>query len=303
MEGAQGGANRVRAFPRERFVSDVALIPAMVSEYASAAGDTNPVHHDADFAAATRYGRPIASGTFTTALLLGLTASHYSKCAAMVGQFWVRFRRPIYADETIRLEWLVVKVTPSVKLGGDVEAATAILNRMAITKARMNLSQLARRAHLNNEYFILEKDGIPVPGLPKRCCTSCRPALQYHCAANANNRGVPGPHSQPLRSRVEKAGAHHPGLPEHYKGIVGTLKPDPYNRSREHLIKKLRGVQADDGQYRIRSGRFCVTSRYIALHCVRLECAPLLDTPENATPAVHPIRVASGCIWLRRSSQ
>jgi acyl dehydratase len=39
----------------------------------------------------------------------------------MVGlEFWVRFRRPIYADETIRLEWLVVKVTPSEKLGGDL---------------------------------------------------------------------------------------------------------------------------------------------------------------------------------------
>src|SRR6202050_4956392 len=111
----------MRAFPRERFSSDVTLTPAMVSVYASAAGDTNPVHHDATFASGTRYGRPIASGTFTTALLLGLTASHYSHGAAMVGlEFWVRFRRPIYADETIRLEWLVVKVTPNPKLDGDV---------------------------------------------------------------------------------------------------------------------------------------------------------------------------------------
>jgi acyl dehydratase len=40
---------------------------------------------------------------------------------AMVGlEYWVRFRRPIYADETIRLEWLVIKVTPNQKLGGDV---------------------------------------------------------------------------------------------------------------------------------------------------------------------------------------
>jgi len=39
----------------------------------------------------------------------------------MVGlEFWVRFRKPIYADETIRLEWLVVKVTPSAKLKGDI---------------------------------------------------------------------------------------------------------------------------------------------------------------------------------------
>jgi acyl dehydratase len=111
----------VGAFPRERFATEVTLTPAMVSSYAHGVGDTNPVHHDAAFAAGTRYGRPIASGTHTTALLLGLTASHYSKGAAMVGlEFWVRFRRPIFADETIRLEWLVVRVTPNEKLGGDV---------------------------------------------------------------------------------------------------------------------------------------------------------------------------------------
>jgi 3-hydroxybutyryl-CoA dehydratase len=125
----------MKAFPRERFSSDVTLTPAMVATYASAAGDTNPVHHDSKFASGTRYGRPIASGTFTTALLLGLTASHYSKSAAMVGlEFWVRFRRPIFADETVRLEWLVVKVTPNTKLGGDVvELRGRIRNQSGVT--------------------------------------------------------------------------------------------------------------------------------------------------------------------------
>lgn len=33
-----------------------------------------------------------------------------------------------------------------------------------MTQARTHLGQLARRAHLNNEYFILEKKGIPVIG-------------------------------------------------------------------------------------------------------------------------------------------
>jgi 3-hydroxybutyryl-CoA dehydratase len=107
--------------PRERFGAQITLSPELVSAYATAAGDDNPVHHSADFAAGTRYGRPIASGTHTTALLLGLTASHFSRSAAMVGlEFWVGFRRPIYADETIRLEWLVVKVTPNERLRGDV---------------------------------------------------------------------------------------------------------------------------------------------------------------------------------------
>ncbi|HEX5049906.1 MAG TPA: MaoC family dehydratase [Gammaproteobacteria bacterium] len=111
----------MRAFPRERFSSEVTLTPEAVVAFASAAGDDNPIHHDEAFAASTRFGRCTASGPHTTALLLALTAAHFSKKCAMLGlEFWVRFRRPVYADETIRLEWLVVKVTPNEKLKGDV---------------------------------------------------------------------------------------------------------------------------------------------------------------------------------------
>jgi PHD/YefM family antitoxin component YafN of YafNO toxin-antitoxin module len=41
----------------------------------------------------------------------------------------------------------------------------ATINRLPITKARINLGQIAKRAHNHNEYFILEKDGIPVIGI------------------------------------------------------------------------------------------------------------------------------------------
>jgi hypothetical protein len=40
-----------------------------------------------------------------------------------------------------------------------------MVSRIPITKARINLGQVARRAHVNREYFILEKDGIPVAGI------------------------------------------------------------------------------------------------------------------------------------------
>jgi 3-hydroxybutyryl-CoA dehydratase len=93
----------------------------MVEQVATAVGDNNPIHHDTEFAATTRFGRPTASGPHTTALLLALTASHFSKKGAMLGlEFWVRFRRPIYADETILLEWMVIKVTSNQKLRGDI---------------------------------------------------------------------------------------------------------------------------------------------------------------------------------------
>jgi 3-hydroxybutyryl-CoA dehydratase len=97
------------------------LSPETVAKFALAAGDTNPIHHDPAFAQSTRYGRLIASGTHTTALILGLTASHFSQHGAMVGlEFSVKFYKPLYADETIQLEWLVTKVTASQKLGGDI---------------------------------------------------------------------------------------------------------------------------------------------------------------------------------------
>jgi len=43
----------MRAFPRERFSSDVTLSPESVISFANAAGDNNPIHHDPAFAATT----------------------------------------------------------------------------------------------------------------------------------------------------------------------------------------------------------------------------------------------------------
>src|SRR5262245_33306412 len=134
--------------PHDRFSSEVMLTPEMVAKYARAAGDSNPVHFDASFATRTRYGRLIASGTQTTALLLGLTAAHFSKDTSMVGlEYWVRFRRPVFADERIRLEWLVIKVIPNSRLGGcivdlrgricghDCQTAVGAKGRVLVTDA------------------------------------------------------------------------------------------------------------------------------------------------------------------------
>lgn len=111
----------MRAFAHERFSREVRLSSEMVAAYAHSVGDSNPVHHDLAFAVTTRFGRLIASGAHTSALLLALTASHYSQGGSMIGlEYWVRFRRAIFADETIRLEWLVTKVEPNAKLQGDI---------------------------------------------------------------------------------------------------------------------------------------------------------------------------------------
>lgn len=107
--------------PHDRFSAKYSLTPELVAAYALSVGDDNPIHHDPEFAAKTRFGRLIASGTHTTALILGLTASYFSKEISMVGlEYWVGFKRPIFADETILVEWLVIRVTQSKKLGGSI---------------------------------------------------------------------------------------------------------------------------------------------------------------------------------------
>jgi 3-hydroxybutyryl-CoA dehydratase len=111
----------IYAQPHERFSTVVSLDPRETGAFAHAVGDTNPIHHDAELAAKSRFGRLLASGPQTTAHLLALTASHFSKRGAMLGlEFWVRFRRPVYADETITLEWLVISVKPNERLNGEV---------------------------------------------------------------------------------------------------------------------------------------------------------------------------------------
>ena len=78
----------------QRFSAQVALDPNR-SGRCERSRRTNPVHHDSEVAAKSRFGRLIASGPHTTAHLLALTASHFSKHGAMLGlEFRVLVRRP-----------------------------------------------------------------------------------------------------------------------------------------------------------------------------------------------------------------
>ena len=56
------------------------------------------------------------SGTHTTALILGLTASHYSQGYSVVGvSFGVEFKRPVFADACVHIEWEEVVATTMVR--------------------------------------------------------------------------------------------------------------------------------------------------------------------------------------------
>ena len=57
----------------------------------------------------------------TSALLLALTASHFSRSGSMVGlEYWLQFRKAVRADEEIELEWLIIRVRPHARFGGII---------------------------------------------------------------------------------------------------------------------------------------------------------------------------------------
>jgi mRNA-degrading endonuclease RelE of RelBE toxin-antitoxin system len=55
---------------------------------------------------------------------------------------------------------------------------------------------------------------------------------------------------------LKKLATKHSGLTERFEETITILSIDPHNKSRMYPIKKLRGVPAGEGQYRLRSGRF-----------------------------------------------
>ena len=61
----------------------------------------------------------------------------------------------------------------------------------------------------------------------------------------------------PLFDRLlTKLTQHHPELPEILETAIAILKTDPYNITRSHPVRKLRGVKPGAGQYRLRAGRW-----------------------------------------------
>lgn len=72
------------ALPAELTTLELATSPEQVRDYAELTADFNPIHVDAEFAARSPFGRPIAHGTMTLNLIL-------EAAARTLG---ARFRRP-----------------------------------------------------------------------------------------------------------------------------------------------------------------------------------------------------------------
>ncbi|CAM3686721.1 MaoC family dehydratase [Roseateles saccharophilus] len=95
-----------------------------IAAFARLSGDSNPLHQDLQAARRARRGDLIASGQQTTAQLMGLAASHFSR--GVDGQarellclnFNFAFKAPVLAERELLLHWRVTSVEWNAALEG-----------------------------------------------------------------------------------------------------------------------------------------------------------------------------------------
>ena len=105
----------------ERFARRASFDAASIRHFATLCGDGNPLHHDAELAAASRYGTLIASGPHVVALMLGLDATYLSQRFDAVGLgFDFRFVKAVPAGADLTLEWTVTACRPTPGASGYV---------------------------------------------------------------------------------------------------------------------------------------------------------------------------------------
>lgn len=91
-----------------------------IAEYCRIAGDPNPLHHDADYAA-TRFGGIIACAAHSTGVLVSVLADAFSRNGESVGLgFSFTLRKAVPAGCNADLVWTIIAQEWSDKLNGFV---------------------------------------------------------------------------------------------------------------------------------------------------------------------------------------
>ena len=97
------------------------LSPDSVKSFATLVNDLNPLHHDDAYAAQSRFGGLIASGTQPSAHFMAMLATHFSQYAQPLGlEFDIKLKKAVHAQDTLTMTWRVRDAWWKPSLNGDL---------------------------------------------------------------------------------------------------------------------------------------------------------------------------------------
>lgn len=73
------------------------------------------IHLDAEYASSTEFGRPLMNSAFTLGLMVGISVADTTLGTTVGNLGWdeVRFPKPVFAGDTLRVESEVLEIRPS----------------------------------------------------------------------------------------------------------------------------------------------------------------------------------------------
>ena len=105
----------------ETFSATLTLSADSVKSFATLVNDLNPLHHDDAYAAQSRFGGLIASGTQPTAHFMALLATHFSTYAQPLGlEFDIKLKKAAHAGDALVMTWRVRDAYWKPSLNGDL---------------------------------------------------------------------------------------------------------------------------------------------------------------------------------------
>ncbi len=125
-----------------------------IAAFAQLSGDRNPLHTDTSMAQRARFGEIIASGQHTSAIMMGLLATHFSrdddgiKREMLCLNMNFAFKGPVFADQDIVLQWRVATAEWNDRLHGllvhlDGSASVAHAKPALVSRGTILVKDLA----------------------------------------------------------------------------------------------------------------------------------------------------------------
>jgi acyl dehydratase len=105
----------------ERFTRELVFERQGIKQFATLALDPNPLHLDDDFAARSRFGGLIASGTQSMSWILGsLGVFVTERCNSLGLEFDFKLRRAVPADCVAVVSWEIMSLQAKPSLNGHI---------------------------------------------------------------------------------------------------------------------------------------------------------------------------------------